>query len=285
MNIIGITSAFLSIRRDRSPEYYSMPLKHFTNRLVTDDPLMPVLVFTDKYLHHELPKSENILIEHCNPDDLLQQFWSERNWAEKYLGLKRLPGLDKIFAINSLKLLSVWLGKFAMIKKGFDLGFDVVFWFDSGHWTSHQHFADFSKYSEAMLSKVACKNLSSRLLSAAEKYEILSTQAWPTLKELHIPLEAYYTVGEEMGYNRPDGLPLYQGVFLLIHKKRFDHFFRRCQFWWERLVADGYGGTEESALTLFGWENHIERLTYLNWLAVLEGSSITDKMLDWNSWE
>ncbi len=285
MSIIGITSAFLSIRKDRPIEYYSTPLEDFLHKAVVEDPSMPFLVFSDQPIISSLQEYRSIQIEYSDPVKLLNEFWPDKNWMSHYLNLKRLPSLDELYTVNGIALLSVWLGKFAMLKKGFDLGFEAMFWFDAGHWTSHQYFADFSKYSKSMMDSLSCSNLSKRLLSASQKYGVLSTQAWPSLKELHIPLNAYYVIGREMGYQKPETLPLYQGVFLLIHRSFFESFFAECQKWWIRLIDDGYGGTEESALTLFGWQNRIDRLSYNNWLKVLEGLDITDDLLENNFWE
>ena len=284
MDVLLLTSAYLNIRNDRPSKYYSTPLDDFLCKLYEGEPTFPVWVFTNVYQPNKTIVNNNLKIINLEPDMLLKEFWDVADWKDKYQKLNRLSELDKIFETNSLNLLAIWLGKLAMIKKGFEAGYETVLWFDSGHWTSHQHFADFSKYSQSMLDNVSCYGLKQRVLSASRTYGIILTQAWSTLKDLHIPFEAYYDLGREMGYPFPEKLPLYQAVFMLIHKSQFSSFFKGCQKWWQKLINNGYGGTEESAITLYGWENRINRIPYPNWLKVLYGEEIKEELLDDYSW-
>lgn len=285
MKVIGITGAFLNIRSDRPPECYLRPLSDFIERIDTTDSPLHVLVFSEHHNIQRLPSHPLLKGIGCKPENLILEFWDAPNWRYIYGNLKRLPSLEVILQTNGLLPLTVWLGKFAMIKRAFEMGAEVAFWFDAGHWTSPQHFSAFHKYSPKMLGAVTGVDLVSRLYEPAYQYGILGMEAQPSLEDLHIPLDVYYKFGYSMGYANPQALPLYQGVFLLIHKDSFADFYRGCQKWWLCLVNDGYGGTEESLLTLYGWENRIARLSYLNWLSVLQGKTIENTMLQPDNWD
>jgi len=135
-----------------------------------------------------------------------------------------------------------------------------------------------------MLNNVSCFGLKERLLNASRNHGIILTQAWPTLKDLHLPFAAYYALGYDMGYEHPESLPLYQAVFMLVHKSKFYAFYDGCRKWWLKLIKNGYGGTEESAITLYGWENQINRMSYPNWIKILSGDEIKSELFHDYAW-
>lgn len=273
MKIRAVTSAFLSIRPDREPDYFLRPLADFLDRMGPDSPQFDFRCFLeprDRALASE--RIDDHRMRSVELEAIVNEVWPESGWAERYYStISGNPTHHDSFQARYDRLIAVYLGKLALMRMGFDEGADAVLWFDSGHWVSHQCAHDIGRYTPSLMDDVDGQRAHRALTIAAAELGIVGTRCYDGKKRFHMPLEHMYAYLTEFGHPLDMPPPFYQAVFWLVRRDRFDEFFCGFQGWWRRLMADGKAGTEESALTLLGWERRLACFRYARWVELLKG--------------
>lgn len=277
MKICAVTSAFISVRPDRPFEYFLGQLVDFLSVVGQDDDDLCVRICVeegDVKAISAFVDSSRLVIQ--QPEELLRRVWPEPRWREIYFDLiQHNPTHHDSYQARHKRLIAVYLGKLAILSWAFEAGAEIAWWFDAGHWVSHQCDHRLDEYSENLMKGMNRHNIIDTVMAGARQWGILGTRSYEGKKRFHMPLEHMFDYLSELPEPLDAPIPLYQGVFWVIRRDLFSKFFQEFQVAWSRLISDGKAGTEESALTLLGWKRRIPCMYYMDWISALRRGELS----------
>jgi len=265
VKIVLISFAYLGIKLHRPDEYYLTPLRDFLERASSNTNIQ---IYTRpehvNRLNTILSRGTIIGLE---PETLMAEIWPEPKALEIYHRLIRNnPSRKNSSQAKYLRLIAVWLGKLAAMRRAFLDGADACFWFDAGHWVSVLCHHKVSQYAFSLQNEIDFTGLTDRLADHSLRYGIMGCERLNSRPSFHMPMSWMHEYIANQNELKIEGLQFSSGVFLLIHRQYAEKFFDRYSYWWERLISDGKAGTEENAITLVQWEQQYKMATYCEWM-------------------
>ena len=235
-----IVTAVFNLRKTRPLEYYTIPAVDFLNDFLNSE--IEICLFTnlDKNI---FPQAQNIHIIQKSPDSFISEMWDNENWRAEYttaLEARLKIQSQKIEQNTNPELLSVWLGKFPMMKFASQYG-DMVLWHDSGVRTTMLWNQDFTKYKK-------CKLYPEKYLSFIQSlnYPLVFMKNDGYDNQFHgVSMSKYETPGKH--YQVRAGFILAKSSETTLLQKRIK------EKWWILTHHKEYG-TEENALTMYQWQ-------------------------------
>lgn len=256
MKISIVTSVF-PLRDSRPTEYYLLPLQHFLEDMKNSAILL--YIFTNLE-DSNFPNSPNINIIKSDPDQFAEEIFETPNWKQEYANALSTRPSSKYEEKNVPSLISIWLGKFAMMELGSE-NTDFVLWQDSGIRSGKFYRNKFQNYRK-------CKAYPERYLHALKEiisnYDLVCLSSEKPMGEFHgVPMNFYNT--KKKNY-------LIRAGFILTRSSQIPEMRKGIKKYWKILTDNNDYGTEENPLTLYQW-NHPNSLVlsfeqWVNYLGI-----------------
>ncbi len=270
-----LSAAFLGVRQDRDSDYYLRPLRDFADHIRLTFPDLRLTVFTQPENVDQLRRYVPAEIVGVDLDDAVSVVWPEREWRTLYHQMiSRNPTHCESYQAQYPDLIGVYLAKIGILHHVCKTSRGPVLWMDAGHWISHQCDHQLSRYTDEAVKAFNAEAFAIWLDSLAQKYGVVGIRVSKSKQRFHMPLPWMYEYTGSPDLGLDDQLPLYQGVFLLVRPDMATSLVLGFKHWWGVLIRDKKAGTEENALTLYGWEKGFWSCSYAEWQHAMTGGNV-----------
>jgi hypothetical protein len=250
------TLAYFIPDRGRNDEYYYTLVHDLASK--TD---LNVRVYTNRPEHFS--HNDRLTVIRVDLDEMVADVWPNSDWRNVYSALSsRKAELLGTAQVESQHLIGIWLSKIWVIRESLR-SFNRTLWIDAGLLYSmksdHRFDSSIGYDAERLVQLTALLNKR----QTSQTLGVRFTFPGPTLHGIDV---------EEMRKCTTSANTNNTGIsagLLCVHCDQITRLYDRWCDIWANLIANKQAGTEESILTILGWDQQIETMTWDEWFALL----------------